>query len=383
MSHKQEAYVSRQAEADKALLNDGRFRPFEPADVPRIASLYDKIFEHGEGKPSARLCDYFDEVLFKNPWADPQVRSWIYETNRGIIKGFVATHPRRLVFDGEPIMCGANGQWMVEEDYRKRGLGSLMARHSGEEGPALSYSDTGRPYGALGRGIWQRTTRGAYILNAGIQWEYVLRSSRFSETARDKRAILRLPRQVVNRVRLKRRRARIRPHLEGTRISEFAPNTMERLPEMLRPGTRLYPRYDAEYVSWMFRLAPKIYTRGELHHSTVLSRDGGGIDGWYFFYLAQTGKGEAMQIVSKQGAEERVLAQLFEHAYTKGAAYVMGHGLGYDVLIAAQSIGCHIGYVPSRTSIYTRNTEIMRAVMCGDYFLSAFEGDRWLDLSNR
>jgi hypothetical protein len=383
MSRNKDIHVSRQAEADKALLNDGRFRPFEPADIPVIASLYDRIFEGGEGKPSPRLCDYFDEVFFKNPWADPLVHSWIYETNRGDIKAFVASHPRRMVFDGEPIMCAANGQWMVEEDYRGRGLGSLMGRHTAEQGPALSYTDTGRPYGTPGIGIWKRTTRGGTILIASVQWEYVLRGSRVSETAGEDPAVLRLPRRIVHEIRLRRRRERIESLTEGTRRSEVTPGTLEQLPEMLPPGTRLYPRYDAEYVSWLLKVTANMYTRGELRHSTVLSRDGNGIDGWYFFYLAQTGKAEVMQIVSKEGAQKRVLAQLFAHAYTEGATSVMGYWCGHDVLLAAQSMGCHIGYIPSRTSIYTHNTEIMRAIMCGDYFLSAFEGDAWLDLTNR
>ena len=158
---------------------------------------------------------------------------------------------------------------------------------------------------------------------------------------------------------------------------------MERLPEMLPPDTRLYPLYDAQYVSWLLKVASDTFTRGELQHSTVLSRNGDGIDGWYFLYLAETGKAEVLQIVSREGAEERVLAQLFAHAYREGATSVMGQWSGHDVLLAAQSMGCYIGYVPSRANIYTRDSEIMRAVMCGRYFMSRLEGDSWLDLSNR
>ncbi len=378
-----DTYVSRQAEADSALLSEGRLRHFEVGDIPRIASLYNMVFNRGEGKPSPRLCDLFDELFFKNPWADPLVSSWVYETNQGDVVAFSALHPRRMVFDGEPIVCAAAGYWMVAEDYRGRGLGSLLTRHSAECGPVLSYSDTGRPYGTVGRGVWQRTTRGGRVLIAGVQWEFVLRSRRISEITERRGAILRLPRRIVDKARLEKRRSRIEPLLEGTRISEVTPSTMEQLPEMLRPGTRLYPRYDAHYVAWLLRVCAKIYTRGELRHSRVFSRDGNGIDGWYFFYLADTGKAEVMQIVSRQGAQKRILAQLFQHAYAEGAAYVMGHGSSPDVLLAAQSMGCYMGYVPSRTAIYTRNTEIMRAVMCGDYFLSAFEGDSWLDVSNR
>jgi len=382
-SSRSKAHASRQAETDKALLNEGRFRPFEPADIPRIASFYDRTFDRGEGRPSPKLCDHFDELFFKNPWADPLVPSWIYETNKGDIKAFVASHPRRMVFDDEPIMCVANGYWMVEEDYRGRGLGSLMARHIAEKGPALSYSDTARPYGTPGIGIWERTGYGSRILIASIQWEYLLRSRRASETAGQGPAALRLPRRIVDEIRLRKRRSRIEPLTEGTRRSELAPGRLEQLPEMLPRSTRLYPRYDAEYVSWLLKVAANTYTRGALRHATVLNREGTEIDGWYFFYLAQTGKAEVMQIVSRQDAQERVLAQLLAHAYAEGATSVMGYWCGHDILLAAQSMGCHIGYIPSRTALYTHNTEIMRAIMCGDYFLSAFEGDSWLDLSNR
>ena len=383
MTSRNETYAHRQAETDKALLSEGRLKVFEPRDILRVASLYDIVFERGDGKPSNRLCEHFEELFFNNPWADPLVPSWIYETNQGDIKAFVASHPRKMLFDGEPIMCAATGYWMVAEDYRGRRLGSLMSRHSAEQGPVLSYSDTGRPYGTPGRGIWQRAGHGGRILVASIQWECVLRSSRRCDATKGGSRILQLPRRIVDEARLRRRRWRMEPLLEGTRISDVAPSTMEQLPEMLRPGTRLYPRYDAEYVSWLFKVTASTFTRGELRHSTVVHRDGKGIDGWYFLYLADTGKAEVLQIVSKQEGHERTLAQLLAHAYAEGATSVMGHWSGHDVLLAAQSMGCHIGYIPSRTSIYTHNTEIMRAVMSGDYFLSGFEGDSWLDLSNR
>jgi GNAT superfamily N-acetyltransferase len=366
-------------EADRALLSEGRLRPFEPNDIVRIASLYNKIFEGGDGKPSNRLCGYFEELFFKNPWADPLVPSWLYENNKGDIKAFAAAHPRRMVFDGEPIMCAAVGYWMVAEDYRGRGLGSLMAHQLAERGPVLLYGDTaGRP--AIS--TWKKRPGGATVPVAGIQWEYVLKNSRLDDATNAGPKVMRLPSRIVNEMRLRRRRAWIEQQVEGARISEVAPDVLERLPDMLRSGTRLYPQYDAEYVSWLIKVASELFSRGELRHSTVLNQKGDGIDGWYFLWVAENARAEVLQIVSKQGAEDRVLAQLIGHAGREGAASVAGQWCGHDTLVAAQNRGCHIGYVRSRTLIHSRNTEIMRAIMCGDYFLSRFEGESLLDLSN-
>jgi len=152
---------------------------------------------------------------------------------------------------------------------------------------------------------------------------------------------------------------------------------------MLPTSTRLYPRYDAAYVSWLIKVASSVVSRGELRHSVVASQTGGDIDGWYFFWGVPNSRAEVLQIVSKPGAEARVLAQLIAHAAREGAASVAGSWSGHGALIAAQDMGCHIGYLATRTVTHTRNTEIMRAIMCGDYFLSAFEGDHWLERRNR
>jgi hypothetical protein len=374
--------TSRRAKADKVLLSQGRLRVFEPDDIPRVASLYDRIFEGGDGKPTNRLCEYFEELFFKNPWADPSVPSWLYETNQGDIVAFQGLHPRRMVFDGEPIMCATQGQWMVAEDFRGGWLGALMKRRAFGTSPELSYGDTNIPPGRRGHSLWERAG-GARVPVAGIQWEFVFTSARVSDAKDGRSAILRLANRIVNKMRLRKRRKRIEQQTDGARISEVAPDVLERLSEMLPTSMRLHPLYDVEYVSWLIKVASDTSSRGELQHSTVLSLQGDEIEGWYFFYVARNARAEVMQIVSKPGAENRVFAQLVGHASRKGAASVAGSWCGHDALVAAQSMGCYIGYLPTRTVAYSRNTEIMRAIMCGDYFLSAFEGDSWLDFSNR
>jgi hypothetical protein len=371
-----------QTSGHNALSSGGRLRVFEPGDIPRVASLYDRIFEGGEGKPSNRLCDYFEELFFKNPWADPSVPSWLYETSRGDVVAFQGLHPRRMVFDGKPIMCATQGQWMVAEGFRGGWLGALIKRRAFETRAELSYSDTSIPPGRRRHSLWERIG-GARVRVAGIEWEYVLRSGRLNAAANARPSVKLLGNRIVNEMRLLKRRSRIEQGAYGARIAEVAPQTFEGLPEMLPTGTRLYPRYDSEYFSWLIKVASDTSSRGELQHSTVLSPESDGVDGWYFFYVARNARAEVLQIVSKNAAAERVLAQLVAHANRKGAASVAGRWSGHDVLVAAQNMGSYLAYVPSRTVIYTRNTEIMRAIMCGEYFLSAFEGDSWLDLSRR
>jgi hypothetical protein len=110
-----------------------------------------------------------------------------------------------------------------------------------------------------------------------------------------------------------------------------------------------------------------------------MSQTGAGIDGWYFFSVEENARAEVLQLVSKKGVEVRVLAQLIADADHQGAASVAGSWCGHDTLLAAQTMGCHIGYLPTRTVVYSRNKGLMRAIMCGEYFLSAFEGDHWLE----
>jgi len=368
-------------EADKALLSEGRFRDFEPDDISVVASLYDRLFSGGEGKPSDRLCEYFELLYFKSPCADPLVKCWIYETNRGDVKAFTGSRPIRMMFDGELITGAASGNSMVTEDYQGRGLGSLLMRYDTEkDGAAFSCSDAS---GSFQMHVLESYCGSARIEVAGIQWEYVLRGSRLDDAAKTGSKVMRLPNRILSEMKLRRRRTRIEQQLKGARISEVAPDVPERLPEMLPKGTRLYPVYDAEYVSWLIKTASFVFSRGQLKHSTVLNEKGEDIDGWYFLWVPENGRAEVLQIASRKGAEERVLAQLIGHAAREGAASVAGPWFGNNILLAAQNIGCYIGYMPTRRIIRTSNSEIMRAVMCGRYFMSGFEGDSWLNLTTR
>jgi GNAT superfamily N-acetyltransferase len=371
----------RRTDADKVLLSEGRFRAFTLDDIPVIASLYDRLFSRGEGKPSDRLCDYFEGMFFKHPWADPLVKCWIYETNQGDVKAFTGSRPVRMMFDGQLITAAAGGYSMVTEDYQGRGLGSLLMRYDSEqEAAAFSCSDAS---GGFQMHVCESYCGSARVQVAGVQWEFALRGSRLDDVTGTGSKIMRLPNRIVNEMKLRRRRARIEQQLKGAQISEVAPDIPERLPEMLPKGTRLYPLYDAEYISWLMKTAAFVFSRGNLRHSTVLNEKGDDIDGWYFLWVPENDRAEALQIVSRQGAEERVLAQLIGHADREGATSVAGPWLGNDILVAAQNMGCHIGYIPTRTLIRSRNSEIMRAFMSGRYFMSAFEFDSWLNLNVR
>ena len=368
-------------DADKALLNEGRFRVFTPDDIPAIASLYDRLFSGGKGKSTNRLCEYFEQMFFKHPWADPLLKCWLYETNQGDVKAFTGSRPVRMMFDGELITAASSGYSMVTKDYQGRGLGSLLMRYDTEqEWAAFSCSDAS---GGFQMHVCESYCGSARVQVAGVQWEYVLQSSRLKDAANTGSKIMRIPNRIVNEMKLRRRRARIEHELKGAPISEIAPDVPQRLPEMLPKGTRLYPVYDAEYVSWLMKMASFVFTHGELRHATVLNEKGDDIDGWYFLWVPENARAEALQIVSRQGAEERVLTQLIGHAGREGATSVAGPWYGNDILVAAQNIGCHIGYIPTRTLVRSRNREIMRAFMCGRYFMSAFEFDSWLNLNVR
>jgi len=76
---------------------------------------------------------YFREMLFNNPWRDPELPSWVAEED-GRITGFQIVMPRPMRFGGHPIRVAVSCQFVVDPDKR-RSLTALQLAQACMSGP--------------------------------------------------------------------------------------------------------------------------------------------------------------------------------------------------------------------------------------------------------
>jgi hypothetical protein len=88
-------------------------RVFAEDDVPGAAALFARAYPEHRWRSQAAFQSYFREMLFNNPWRDPELPSWVAEED-GRISGFYAVMPRRMSLRGRPVRVAVGCQFMVD-----------------------------------------------------------------------------------------------------------------------------------------------------------------------------------------------------------------------------------------------------------------------------
>ena len=85
--------------------NAGRGRGFVEADATAVADLHRRSFESGGSESEYR--QFFSDVFFDGLATAPEISSLVYEDSEGTIAGFQGVQPRRMIFEGKPVIEGS------------------------------------------------------------------------------------------------------------------------------------------------------------------------------------------------------------------------------------------------------------------------------------
>ncbi len=354
-------------------------RTLSECHLPAVAALFARVYPEHRWSSQAACASYFREVLFRNPWRDFDLPSWVAEED-GRIVGCYAVLPRRMRFREQPIRVAVGCQFMVDPD-RRHSLTALQLAKACLSGPQdLTLAD-GASY-QIRRG-WIGIGGSASPLY-GLHWTRPLRPVRHLLSLLEQRGAL--PSTLTHAVRpmgalADALAARLRPnrfHLRPGDVTgvELDPATMlSHLPGFMR-GYSLQPAYDDRSLPWLLEQAARKTKQGKLRARAV--HDGGqGLIGWYLYYLQAGGISEVVQIVARNDTFDRVLRELLTDAWRHGAAAIRGR---LDPCFAQELSDqhCWMRTDGTWTLVHSRHPEIIAAIHQGAAFLSRLEGEWWL-----
>jgi hypothetical protein len=359
-------------------------RKFVEDDVPAVAALFARIYPNLRWSSQAAYESYFRQVLFSNPWCDPEIPSWLAE-ERGRIVGFYGVIPRRMLLRGRPIRMAMGYQFFVDPDKR-HSLTALELVKACLSGPQdLTFTDTagertGRMYTAIG---------GTALLLYSLHWIRPLRPARYVLSLLDERATLPRPWTFAARplaALADTLAARLRPNrffreTADLEEDELDAATMSAHLSDVMVGYALQPAYDARSLAWLLDETARKTRYGKLRARAVHNGEQRLI-GWYLYHVRPGGVSEVVQLAARPGCFDRVLERLLADAWRHGATAVRGR-LDPRHAVELTNRHCWLRRDGSLTLVHSRHAELISAIQQGNAFLSRLEGEWWLRFDER
>jgi hypothetical protein len=223
-------------------------------DVPAVAALWGRACPEYPWASQAACESYFREMLFDNPWVDPELPSWVAEEDGRII-GVYGVMPRPMLLRRRPIRAAVTCLFMVDPD-RGKGLPALQLGKACLSGPQdLTLADGAHD---LSRRLWIGIGGTAPLLYS-LHWTRPLRPVRYVLSLLEERAALPLPLTLAARPlgavvdALAARSRQNRFYREEGELTEDALDSaamLAHLPEIFN-GHALQPVYDARSLAWL------------------------------------------------------------------------------------------------------------------------------------
>jgi hypothetical protein len=348
-------------------------------DVRAVAALFGRAYPEYRSASQPACESYFREILFDNPWCDPQLPSWVAEED-GRICGFYGVMPRPMLLRGRPIRVAVTCQFMVDPDPRYS-LTALQLAKACLSGPQdLTLADGAHD---LSRRMWIGIGGTAPLLYS-LHWTRPLRPARYVLSLLKERAALPLPLTLAARplgALIDALASRLRPNRFYREESELTEEPLDsatmlaHLPEVL-DGNALQPVYDARSLAWLLDQAARKMRHGKLRARAVLDGERRLI-GWYLYYVRAGEVSEVVQLAARNGSFDRVLQRLLADAWRHGAAAVRGR-LDPRYVQELSDRHCWLRREGTWTLVHSRHADIIAAIQQGNAFLSRLEGEWWL-----
>ena len=355
-------------------------RPLVEADIPAVAALFMKVFRRGGSVPAA-LKEYLGDLYLRNPWADPDIPSLVYEKDRKLL-GFIGALPFPMRMKGERIRAVIGGNYMVDPDLRDPFAGVRILKRFFQGPQDLTMSDTANE---TSRKMWEVLgSSTAQIFS--MQWLRILRPGRFALSLGRRSPPLSLLNTVARPAAAITdgmadwlRINPLRPGQSDLTATELDTTTLIGGIRAMSAGRTLIPDYNEQSLTWLLSMAENKREFGKLH-KLALHSGAGDLVGWYLYYEGTAKKaGQVLQFMALPAYVMPALAHLFGHARRQKSFALIGR---LDPRLIREHFvqRCLLGHLGVYVQAHSRKPEIVDALMSGNAFLTRMEGEWWTRL---
>ncbi len=349
-----------------------RLRHFLPHDAVAVAALHARVFP-GAWSSQDECAAYLRELLFRNPWYDYELPSWIAEDGEGIV-GFFGVLPRRMVYGKVGLRVAVGCQLMVDP-AKRRSLAALELLKRYLAGPQdLSIADGAND---TTRVLWEAAGGAASPLHS-VHWVRLLRPAgglvSLAGHVAPAFAAVAAPVAALADACIPRRARRASPW----RQEELDAAGLAAALHEHRGVYTLRPYYEESSAEWLLKQARAKRRHGVLQ-GCVLRDEAQRIAGWFLYYLSSS-MSQVLQIGAHRERLPGVLDRLFEHSRARGAVAIQGR-LEPHIAAALRGKSCLLVNRGISTLLHAKDPALLLPFFRGDAFFSRLDGEWWTRFS--
>jgi hypothetical protein len=354
-------------------------RAFTVHDAAEVAALHARVYPQAAWASQAETAAYFREILFRNPWHDSELPSWV-AIDEGRIVGFLGVLPRRMLAGARTLRVAVGCQFMVDPDKRSSFAAIRLLRHYFSGPQDLSIADGANE---AARACWQ-AAGGATSPLHNLHWVRLLRPAQgalhLAAGSGRLRGLATLAMPVA--ALADACSVRLCGGLGKPRLQEeaLAPNTLAEAFAEHRGAFALRPDYDADALRWLLGQAGMKSRYGPLE-SVVLRDPNGRAAGWFLYYRNPR-MSQVLQVGGRRERLAQVLDQMFAHARERGAVAIQGR-LEPHMASALQGRRCLLQSRSIHTLLHARDANLLVPFYSGDAFFTRLEGEWWTRFSDQ
>jgi hypothetical protein len=349
-------------------------RPFEDADLPRVADLLAAALPSAYGPAGWER--FLRVTLLQSPWPDSDLPSLVACDEDATVFGFIGTNVRHATFDGGPIRLAYTAHLALAPGSRRSPVGAFLLRRALEGPQDATITDTANETVLQ---VWE-SLGGRLEPLRSLSWMHVLRPlawmARGGAAAARRTGVSALLPVVAVPLRPILPRAVVPPTWSRTDSGSAEPleaSTFLHHLDDVAPPARLRLAYDAEFLEWLF----DALSRAEGDSAPVLRRlvrRDGRVLGWWICRVQRGGVGRVVQVMCRPRDGDEVLADLFAGAAGQGVVVLSGR-VEPHLAEALRHHGCVIG-PGNRHLVHARDPGVLEALFTSSG-LSVFDGEWW------
>ncbi|QHI69775.1 hypothetical protein [Tichowtungia aerotolerans] len=358
----------------------GTVRHFQPTDIIPVADLFQKVFRRGAQRSSPSLQSYFEKLYFSHPSYDESMSSLVYVDEKNNVRGFIGGLSTEFEFKKRKVTALVAGSHMVDPDLKDPIAGALLLREFTSGPQDFTYTDTAN---SISIELW-RAIGGDLLFPYSTQWVYPLRPGYLfnvrlkNHRGGDVLSWLSYPAcRLVDVIHKRVLACASDENVCRLRGKELDANAMFNSFETFRNHRALFPSYGIKELNWRLSLAESKQKNGKLFKIAVFDKEK--LQGWYLVYIRDGEEAHVLQLIAHPASLKHVLNHLFTTAQTHGCSAIHGD-VDPKYLVQFRQAGCDDFHVGGMAMLHTQDPEIRNAILSGDAYISALEGERWTRL---